>query len=267
MKPIAVHTPKAGIVFRCRHFTLIELLVVIAIIAVLASMLLPALSRSRQSAQAIKCVNNLKQLALAEILYAGDADDFFMPQTYDWSRYWWGNQVNATKWNFLEGYIGPYLAQDNGDGVFDCPAMPPGSYDSLSSGLPFRTTVYGYNGVGLCSPADGTGSGASPWQQQGSLNKPSSVYVFADTAQLIFGRDRINSTCSLDGPLYPAWGAPGFDDNKAYSTMHFRHNRKANVAWADGHAGSVQVEYEAVAAPLGPIGYAGSDDCFIPFEY
>ena len=60
-----------------KKFTLIELLVVIAIIAVLASILLPALNKTMEKGRSISCVNNLKQLGIAMLMYTDDYDNFF----------------------------------------------------------------------------------------------------------------------------------------------------------------------------------------------
>src|SRR4029077_7318597 len=87
-------------------FTLIELLVVIAIIAILAGILLPALARAKESAKAIKCVSNEKQIALGYILYAGDQSDYLpVAGSPDLSQ--GAGWVAPSRW-FLE--ISPYIS-------------------------------------------------------------------------------------------------------------------------------------------------------------
>ena len=68
-------------------FTLIELLVVIAIIGILAAMLLPALSRAKETAKRISCLNQIRQLGLSMQMYVDDAHGYYPPRTIVTSRW------------------------------------------------------------------------------------------------------------------------------------------------------------------------------------
>jgi prepilin-type N-terminal cleavage/methylation domain-containing protein len=113
---------KSGRRNRSHGFTLIELLVVIAIIAILAALLLPALARAKRRSQQIVCASNLKQLSMANIMYASDFNGALMQAPLPASP---GPYGTYAQW--LGGMIDYFARATN---MILCPSAP----DSLTPG-------------------------------------------------------------------------------------------------------------------------------------
>lgn len=189
-----------------RAFTLIELLVVIAIIAILAALLLPALQRARQKAQAVSCLNNLKEWGLATQLYVADHEDYLPPEGF-------GSPVTAAQlkrgWYFhlpeMAG-VPPYYempwrtnaAIAPGRSLWICPANP-----RRSSG--FLLFHYCLN-----EEHDGTGVENRP-VKLGALPRPSTIVWLFDSKN--------------NQAVGPA--------NFVHTNLH---NQGAHLSFLDGHA-------------------------------
>ena len=129
-------------------FTLIELLVVVAIISILAAMLLPALKNAKESAYAVKCLSNLKQIGALATLYADDNDGL----TLAWNGYWEAGTTDygkivmfdspSTRWlDVLFQYAG------NNIQVLECPSQKTERAQTAAGqmvGYPWRKYYPGY---------------------------------------------------------------------------------------------------------------------------
>lgn len=196
-----------------KHFTLIELLVVIAIIAILAALLLPALQKAREASRSASCSSNLKQNGLIFAMYSGDSRGYI----FQWG---WGS---GDKWFYMPGmrnYLNGTKEKTKDRPQTSCPGT---KRDAASEWNIAYGMVCGYPTV--------EGEMTPNWSQfylATAKNKtPVRYLLLADSGSYL-------NPLTQDYRLTRN-GTYGADNNYGIT---YRHGKKANLLYLDGHAGA-----------------------------
>ena len=222
-------------------FTLVELLVVIGIIAVLVGLLLPALGRARERARAVQCLSNLHNLCVAAFAYAAAHQGSLPPTQVGGGLAWDFDASDPAK-------VRPGLLwEGRGDlRVQQCPV-----YEGRALGAgtdPY--TGYNYNasflggGVGEVTPR---GTPRETPVKLSSVRSSARVAVFGDAGSP-GGTNKY-----MRAPLL--WVSSDVGDGvstatRLYGTQAYRHQKRTNVGYADGHAAAVAERFTTAGRRL-----------------
>ncbi len=234
-----------------KAFTLIELLVVITIIALLVSILMPALSKSRQQARKVVCLSNLKQLVMANTGYAVENNDRYVLAAEgiipDNLKRWHGERDDIE--SPFEPERSP-LYKYLGDGeVKQCPDfrnyhVESGQAENFEAGC----GGYGYNDQYIGGRLDNKDymQACNYSAKSSEVKHPSETIMFADSAfaTTIDGGPAIIEYSFIHPPIWANYVKYVIEDPESASSfapqpsIHFRHLDTANAGWADGHVTS-----------------------------
>lgn len=215
-----------------RAFTLLELLVCVALISLLLALTLPGLARARASARAAACGSNVRQLAIAVQMYAQENRGLCVPGASDFLanlHRWHGERATTTV--PFDGTRGPLLPFLGGEQTIrSCPSFEPEAGGTLA--FERGCGGYGYNNayLGVRLRHARTGPLAIETDRLGAaldrVPQPAATLMFADAAFLTTG---LVEYSFAEPRFHPTTGT------RADPSIHFRHLRRASVAWADGH--------------------------------
>ena len=216
------------------RFTLIELLVVIAIIAILAAMLLPALNRARETAEAVSCKNNQKRLGLVLQFYQ-DANKGWVMQSNNNSdvvkNHWIPFHLSRTTGLEFSGYLDKRLK------AYGCPSpkyviTSPGYFSHILYGTRMITSGTGVSWIYVFENDPYRGYYVNLERYINSLTPP----YKASPSQFHFFGDTVTSTVTKRAVLQSA-NYYTYDQSNYLTAgiVHTRHGKAANLWFVDGH--------------------------------